>query len=83
MEKLVCKLGSRQLEGQSDIESLKVTDGRIALEYPGRESSMECSASCECSTARHAGFEVELDQVPAVLRNDEGAICTQEMVKPG
>ena len=47
MEKLMYKLGSPQRDGQSSIGSLKVTNGRVAPEYTGRESSMLCSASCE------------------------------------
>ena len=67
MEKLVCELGIPQLDGQSGIESLEVTNGRVTPEYPGRESSMLHSVSCEGSTARHAGINVKLDRVPAIL----------------
>ena len=84
MEKLVCEHGSPQLDGKNGIESLKVTNGRVAPEYPGRESSMVLSASCEGSTTRHAGIDLELSRVPAILMNDEGAIRGgKEMVKPG
>ena len=81
---LVCELWNPPLDGQSSIESLKVTNGRVAPEYTRRESSMLCSASCDGSTARHAGIDVELDRVPAILMNDEHAIHSgEEMVKPG
>ena len=84
VDELVCKLGSQQLDGQSGIESLKVTHGRVAPEYPRREVSMVGSATCEGSTARHAGIDVELDRVPAILMNDEGAIRGGgEPIKPG
>ena len=84
VEELVCELGSPQLDGPSGIESLEVTNGRVAPEYPRREGSMVHSASCEGSSARHAGVYVELDWVPAILMNDEGAICCgEESIKPG
>ena len=45
---------------------------------------MVCSASCEGSTARHAGMDLELAQVPAILMNDKCTICGgEEQVKPG
>ena len=74
VEKLVCKLGSPQLEGHSGIESIEVTNGRVVPEYTGRECSMLHSARCEGSTPRHAGVNVRLDWVPAILNNDKGAI---------
>ena len=84
VEKLVCELGSPQLDGQSSFESLEVTNERVAPDYTGRKSSMLCSASCKGSTARLADVDVELEQVPAILMNDEGSIhCGEEMVKPG
>ena len=87
MEKLVCELGSPQLDCQSGIESLEVTNGRVALEYPGRESSMVRSSSCEGSTARYTastGIDVELEWVPSILMNYEDAIHDrEETVKPG
>ena len=80
----MCELGSPQLDGQSGIESLGVTNGRIVPEYTGRETSMAHSAICEDSTARYACIDVELDQVPAILMNDEGAIHDgEETLKPG
>ena len=80
----MCELGRPQHDGQSSVESLEVTNGRVTPEYPGRESSMVCSASCEGSTARHAGIDVELDRIPAILMNDESAIRGGvEMFKPG
>ena len=84
VEELVCELGSPPLDGQSGIESLEVTNGRVALEYTRRDGSIVCSASCEGSAARHAGINVNLDWVSAILMNDEGAIhCGEEMIKPG
>ena len=81
---LVCELWRSHLDGQTGIESLKVTDGRIGLKYPRREGSMVCSASCECSAAKHAGINVELYRVPAILVNDENAIRVgEELIKPG
>ena len=84
VEKLVCKLGCPQLDGQRSIESLEVTNGGVAAEYAGRECSMVCSASCECSAVRHVGINVKLDRVPVILMNDESAIHGGEVtVKPG
>ena len=64
MEKLVCELGSTQVDGQSSIESLEVKNGRVAPEYAGREGNMVHSASCEGTTARHADVDIDLDRVP-------------------
>ena len=83
VDELVCELGSPQLDGQRGIEILKVINGRVALEYPRREGSMVCFASCEGSAARHAGVDVELYWVPVILINDESAICNgEELIKP-
>ena len=79
----MCKLGSPQLDGPSGIESLEVTNGRVSPEYPRREGTMVCSASCEGSTARHAGVDVELYRVPVILMNDASAIIGgEELIKP-
>ena len=58
VDELVCELWSPQLDGQSGIESLELTNRRVVLEYPRRECSMVGSASCEGSAARHAGVNV-------------------------
>ena len=42
VEKLVCELGSPQLDGQRGIESLKVTYGRVAPEYAWRDAIVVC-----------------------------------------
>ena len=78
VEELVCELGSPQFDGQSGIESLEVTNGRVGPECPRREGGMVCSASCEGSAARHSGIDVELYQVPIILMNDKSAICGGE-----
>ena len=45
---------------------------------------MVCSACCESSTARQAGIDVEVGEVPVILMNDEGAIRDgEETVKRG
>ena len=80
----MCELGSPWLDSQSGVASLEVTNGRVALEYPRREGSMICSASCEGSAARHAGIDVEVYRVPVIQMNDEHAICGgEEPIKPG
>ena len=80
VEELVSELVSPQLDGQS----LEVTNGRVAPEYPRREASMVCTASCEGSTARQTSIDVELKRAPAILMNDEGAIYVgEEPIKPG
>ena len=56
----MCELGSQQLDGQSGIDTLEVTDWRVVPEYAMREGSIVCAASCVGSTARHAGIDVEL-----------------------
>ena len=67
----------------SGVESLEVTDGLAALEYPRMECSMVRSASCEGSSARHAGTDVELYCVPVIMVNDESAICGgEELIEP-
>ena len=84
VEKLVCKLRSPQLDGQSSIESLEVTNWRVAPKYPRREGSMVRSARCEGSTDRHAGIDVELDWVPTILMKNEGAMHDgEEPIKRG
>ena len=47
VEEVVGKFGSPQLYGQRGIESIEVTNGRVALEYSRREGNMVHSASCE------------------------------------
>ena len=80
----MCELWSLQLDGQSGIESIEVTKWRVASEYPRREGSMIGYDSCDGSAARRAGIYVELDRVPAILMNDEGAINGgEELIKPG
>ena len=74
VEKLVYELGSPQLDGHRGIESFEITNWRVVPEYTGRECSIVHSASCVSPTARHANIDVKLDQVPAILMNDEGAI---------
>ena len=84
VEELVCELWGPQFDGQSGIESLEVTDGRVGLEYPGRKGSMICSVNYEGSAARHAGIDVKLYQVPLILVNDESAIRSGEVpIEPG
>ena len=83
VEDLVCELRSQQLDGQSGIESLEVTNGRVALQCPRRVGSVVCSSSCEGSSDRHTGIGVELDWVPTILMKDEGAIVgVEEPIKP-
>ena len=84
VEKLVFELGSPQLDGNSGIETLEVTHVRVFPAYTGRVCSMVHSASCEGSTAKHAGINVELDRIAAILMNDESATHGgEEPVKPG
>ena len=59
VEEVVCELRHPQLDGHTGVESLEVTDERVAPEYPRREGSMVRSVSCEGSAARHAGIDVE------------------------
>ena len=69
-----------QFDGQSGIESHKVTDGRVGPDYHRREDSMVCSASSEDSTA---GIDVELYRVPVILVSDKSAIFLGEkLIKP-
>ena len=76
--------GAHKLDGQSGIGSLKVTNGRVALKYSRREGSMVGSASYEGSAVRHSGIDVDLDRVPAILMNVEGAVRGgEELIKPG
>ena len=78
----VCRVSLHFRDGEH--WSLEVTNGTFAPEYPRREVSIVCSASCEASTDRDAGINVELDQVPAIVMNDEGAIHGgEEPIKPG
>ena len=51
-----------------------MADEGVIPEYPRREGSVICSASCEGSTAGHACIDVELYWVPAILVNDERAV---------
>ena len=84
VEELVRKLWGPQLDGQHGVESLKVVDGVVVPEYPGRKGSMICSASCEGSAARHASIDVELYRVLVLLMNDESAIGGgEEPIKTG
>ena len=78
VEQLVFELWCPQVDGQSYIERLEVTDRRVGPEYPRRKGSMVRSASCEGSTARHAGINVELYRVPVILVNDESVIHVGE-----
>ena len=79
-----CANWGPQLDGQSSVESLEVTDGSVCLEYPRREGSVVCSGSCEGSAAGHAGIDVELYWVPVILLNDESAVCGgEEPIEPG
>ena len=74
----MCKVLGSQLDHQCSVESLKVADGRVGPEYRRRKGGMVCSASCEGSTARHAGINVELYRVPVILVNDESVIHVGE-----
>ena len=80
----MCELWGRQLDGQSGVENFEVTDGRVGPEYPRKEGSVVCSASCEGSAAGHAGIDVELYWVPVILVNDESAVHGGEVpIEPG
>ena len=48
-------------------------------EPPKGEAHLQGRSGCEIS---HADVDVEVDRVPAILMNDEGATCVgEEMVK--
>ena len=78
------ELWGPQLDDQSGVESLGVTDGRVGPEYPGRKGSVFTSASCEGSTAGPSGIDVELYRVPVILVNDESDVRGgEESIEPG
>ena len=83
VDQFVHKLWSPQLDGQCGIESLKVANDGVVLEYPRRESSVIGSAHCEGSAARHASNGVEVYRVPVILVIEESVVSGgEEMIKP-
>ena len=84
VEELVCELWCPKLDGQCGVESLKVADEGVVLEYPRRDGTMIGSSHCEGSAAGHASVNVELYSVPVILVNEESAIGDgEELIKPG
>ena len=60
-----------------------MADEEVASQYPGRECGVIGSASCDGSTARHAGVDIQVNWLPVILVDEECAVGGgEEMFKP-
>ena len=71
LDELVRELRSPQLDGQCGIESFEMADEGVVLQYPGQECGMIGSASCDGSAAGYAGINIQVNQVPVILGDEE------------